>query len=317
MSEIVILDGHTSNPGDLSWSELENYGKLTVYPRSSPDEMLFRIGDAEMAITNKCYFSRELLAKLPKLKYIGLTSTGTNAVDLEAAREYGISVSNVPAYSTMSVAQHTFALLLEMTNNVGAHSVSVHNGDWENSADFCYWRTPIIELDKMVMGIIGFGQIGRAVADIAQAFGMSVIVYAPRPVDLPQTIAAVDLKTLFKNSDVVSLHCPLNKDTEKIINQDNLLLMKKGSYIINTGRGGLVDEQAVAGALADGILAGFAADVLSSEPPSRENPLLRLANSVITPHVAWVSIAARKRLINEVVANLSAYKTGKQRNIVN
>ncbi|MBF0244898.1 MAG: D-2-hydroxyacid dehydrogenase, partial [Planctomycetes bacterium] len=286
--KIVVLDGATANPGDLSWAGLESQGELTVYDRTPPEAVLERAAGAEVLLTNKTVLKKETLAALPKLRYIGVLATGTNVIDLAAANAQNIVVTNVPAYSTMSVAQQVFALLLELTNRVGRHDTAVHEGAWVRSEDFCFTRSPLIELDGLTLGIVGLGTIGRAVAGIGAAFGMTVIASSRSSRSIPG-IAMVDRDTLFAEADVVSLHCPLTEETRGMINQTSLDLMKSTAFLINTGRGPLVDEPALAGALKDGVIAGAGLDVLSAEPPAAVNPLLNAPNCVITPHIAWAT----------------------------
>ncbi|MDR0842848.1 MAG: D-2-hydroxyacid dehydrogenase, partial [Acidobacteriota bacterium] len=304
MNNIVILDGHTSNPGDLSWDGLKKYGNLTVYEHTPAALTIERAIDAEIVISNKTALGAKEIELLPKLRYIGLLSTGYNIVDLAAARQHGVAVANIPAYSTPSVAQLVFALLLELTNHVGTHSRSVHAGEWERSRDFCYWKLPLMELSGKTMGVVGFGSIGREVAKIAQAFGMNVL--ACRRTQVANASGASDatdsgslrltsLKNVLGGADVVSLHCPLFAETAGLINRETIALMKPGAFLVNTARGGVVNEQDVADALADGRLGGAGLDVLSTEPPQPDNPLLQAPNCVITPHIAWATREARTR----------------------
>jgi glycerate dehydrogenase len=314
--KIVVLDGYTTNPGDLDWSDLRELGEVTIHDRTAPADILPRIGQAEIILTNKTVLDAAVIAQLPAVEYIGLMSTGTNAVDLDAAGEAGIVVTNVPAYSTDSVAQLTFALLLEHCHHTAEHAESVRRGDWARSEDFCYWNHPLIELAGQTMGIVGYGAIGQAVARIARAFGMEVLVHTRTPRD-EQDVRFVGIEELLAGADVVSLNCPLTPETENLINADSLATMKPSAILINTGRGGLVDEQAVADALAAGKLGGFAADVLSTEPPAAENPLPAAPNTFITPHIAWATQAARQRLIDTLVANIRAFQQGQPQNVVN
>ena len=315
---IVLLDGYTLNPGDLTWKDLEALGRCTVYDRTAPEDVVARVKEAEIALTNKTVLSAEIIKQLPKLKYIGVLATGVNVVDIEAARDAGIPVTNVPAYSTPSVAQLVFAHLLNLAHHVGAHSETVRNGKWACNIDFCYWDTPLIELAGLTMGIIGFGRIGRAAAKLALAFGMKVIAYdVVKPSSIPEGCRFVSLEDVFRLSDVVSLHCPLTPQTQNIINRKHLELMKKTAFIINAGRGPLVDEQALADALNNERIAGAGLDVLSSEPPERDNPLLTAKNCFITPHIAWATGAARERLLKVVVDNVASFIAGKLQNVVN
>jgi glycerate dehydrogenase len=313
---IVILDGYTTNPGDLDWSPLRALGDVTIHDRTVPADVVPRIGDAEIVLTNKTLLDAEVIAQLPAVRYIGLMSTGTNAVDPRAAADRGIVVANVPAYSTESVAQLTFALLLEHCHHTAAHAESVRRGEWAASEDFCYWRHPLIELAGLTLGVVGYGAIGQAVARLGLAFGMEVLVHTrtPREVD---GVNFVGLDEMLSRGDVVSLNCPLTDATQGLINADTLAKMKPTAILINTGRGPLLDEQAVADALAEGRLAGFAADVLSVEPPAADNPLASAPNTFITPHIAWATQAARQRLIDTLVANIRAFQQGKPLNVVN
>ncbi len=314
--QIVVLDGYAMNPGDLDWKPLEELGECAIYERTPAAQTVERSQDAEMVITNKVVFSREMIEQLPKLKYIGVSATGFNIVDVAAAREHEILVTNVPAYSTASVAQIVFAFILSFTHHVAEHSESA-NQKWPKSSDFAYWDFPLIELKDLTLGIIGFGRIGRAVAEIGKAFGMRIIFSGRRPVtDAPEWATLVELQDIFKQSDVLSLHCPLTEATRHIINADNLKLMKNTAYLINTGRGDLVDEQALADALNSETIAGAGVDVLSSEPPLPSNPLLSAKNCLITPHIGWATGAARQRLMDVVVQNVAAFLNGKPQNVV-
>ncbi len=314
--KIVVLDGHAANPGDLGWDALEALGEITVYPRTAPDEVIERAAHAEAVLTNKTLLPAEVLQRLPGLRYIGVLATGTNVVDLDAARQRSIRVTNVPGYSTPSVAQAVFALLLELTNHVGHHAQTVRQGRWTASEDFAYWDIPIRELAGQTMGIIGYGTIGKRVASVAAALGMNVIAHTRSPIPEDELARPVDLETLLAESDVVSLHCPLTPETSALVNAERLSTMKPTAILINTGRGGLVDEQALADALNAGRLAGAGLDVLSSEPPKADNPLLTAENCVITPHQAWASEASRRRLLDEAAANLRAFVEGRERNVV-
>ncbi len=313
---IVVLDGYALNPGDMRWSELEELGPCTVHDRTAPDRVFDRAKDAEIILTNKTVLDADTIASLPKLKYIGVLATGYNVVDVSAARKHGIPVANVPAYSTPSVAQMTFALLLELTGHVGHHAQTVRSGRWSKSPDFCYWDYPLIELAGLSMGLIGFGRIGRAAAELAGAFGMNVMAYSPS-LKSSDCEGRTDLHTLLSSSDVVSLHCPLTADNQGMINAESLALMKSTAFLINTARGPLVDEQALADALNAGRLAGAGLDVLSAEPPDEDNPLLSAKNCLITPHVAWATGAARARLMDIAVANVRAFLAGNPQNVVN
>jgi glycerate dehydrogenase len=308
---IVLLDGHTSNPGDLSWECFEALGRLTVYDRTPGPLVAERAKGAELLLSNKTVLGREELGRLPRLRYIGLLSTGYNVVDLEAARERGIPVTNVPDYSTDSVAQLVFSLLLEFCAHVQLHGDSVRAGEWERCRDFCYWKAPVMELAGKTMGIVGFGRIGRCVAKIAEAFGMRVLACdAQRAVTLP-------LETVLREADVLTLHCPLTSETEGLINKEALAKMKPGAILINTSRGPVLNERDVADALADGRLGGLGADVLSMEPPKSDNPLLRAPNCLLTPHIAWASREARARLLEAAAENIRAFIAGNPINVVN
>jgi len=313
--KIVVLDGYTANPGDLSWELLYALGECWIYDRTSPDETIARAVDADIVVTNKVVLSRDAISQLPRLKFISVLATGYNIVDIEAAREKGIPVSNVPEYSTKSVAQHTFALLLELTSHVGSHSEGVRAGRWSQSPDFSYQDYPLIELDGLTMGIVGLGRIGKAVAEIAKAFGMHVLAVTRTCSHYPG-VECVDLDTLFTESDVVTLHCPLTPSTQGLVNSHKLGMMKPNAFLINTGRGPLVVEQDLANALNSGRIAGAAVDVLSTEPPDADNPLLSARNCIITPHHAWATQAARKRLIEATADNIRAFIEGQPKNEV-
>src|SRR5437867_1047997 len=314
---IVVLDGHTLNPGDLSWEELKALGPCAICERSTPAEVLKRAAEAQILITNKAPLGREQIRALPKLRYIGVTATGYNIIDVTAAREQRITVTNVPAYGTRSVAQHTFALLLELTQHVGQHSQSVRASAWVRSPDWCFWERPLVELDGLTMGIVGFGRIGRAVGELAEAFGMQVIAtVSSRTRELPPNVSSVDLDSLFSAADVVSLHCPLTDATRHLVNAARLARMKPTAFLLNTSRGPLVDEAALAAALNAGQIAGAGLDVLSTEPPRADNPLLAARNCIITPHQAWATRAARARLMSIAVSNVKTFLEGKPQNVV-
>lgn len=316
--KIVILDGFTANPGDLSWEPLKAFGELTVYERTAPADIIQRCEAADIVLTNKVVLSAEKLAELPDLKYIGVLATGYNVVDTEAARQQGIVVTNIPAYSTDSVAQIVFAHLLNIMNSVDHYARQNRDGRWSSQADFCYWDTPLIELAQKKMGIVGLGNIGMKVANIAHAFGMQVIAYTSKvPDQLPIYINKVSLDALFAESDVLSLHCPLTPDTQHLINAETLRKMKPTAVLINTGRGPLVDDQAVADALNSHRLKAYAADVMTTEPPSEDNPLLHCPNAFLTPHIAWATHEARIRLVNVAINNVAAFVKGKPINVVN
>ncbi len=315
--QMVILDGHTLNPGDLDWQPLTSLADCQIYDRTPESQIIERAGGAEIILTNKTPLNAETVAQLPKLKYIGVLATGYNIVDINAAKARGIVVANVPAYSTMSVAQVTFALLLELTHHVGLHSQSVRSGDWASCVDFSYAKTPLIELAGRTMGLIGLGQVGQAVAIIAQAMGMRVIGFSRSgPPSGSGIESAGDIDTIFRQADVVSLHCPLTPDTQQLVNTRRLALMKRDSFLINTSRGSLVDEQALTDALNTGQIAGAGLDVLSTEPPKPDNPLLAAQNCVITPPIAWASNAARTRLLAIAADNVRAFLTGRPTNVV-
>jgi glycerate dehydrogenase len=313
--KIVVLDGHTLNPGDLSWAPLERLGKCEIYDRTAPAEVVSRAADAEIVLTNKTVLSREQIFALSRLQYIGVLATGYNIVDVTAARERNIPVCNVPAYGTKSVAQMTFALLLELTQHVGHHAQTVREGRWSKSPDFCYWDYPLVELDGLVMGIVGFGRIGRAVGELARAFGMRTVAFSRSKSSAPLA-ESVDLDTLFKISDVVTLHCPLTPETKELVNAQRLASMKPTSFVLNTSRGPLIDEPALAEALNAGRIAGAGLDVLSVEPPVESNPLFTAKNCFITPHISWATRAARARLLDTAIANVEAFLRGKPQNVV-
>lgn len=309
--KIVVLDGYGLNPGDLSWKEMEALGEFMVYDRTSPSELLERSAEAEVLITNKTIISADDMSSLPKLKYIGVLATGYNVVDIDAAKAKGIVVTNIPAYSTSSVAQTVFAHILNITQRVGYYAEENARGRWSNNADFCYWDTKLIELDGKKLGIVGFGNIGQATARIAQAFGMEVYVFTSKEqFALPQGMKKVTLDELFSECDIVSLHCPLTPDTKEMVNADRLKMMKSNAILINTGRGPLVNEQDLANALNEGVIAGAGLDVLSVEPSLPDNPLLKAKNCFITPHIAWATLEARTRLMNIAVNNLKSYQEG-------
>ena len=313
--KIVVLDGYGLNPGDLSWSGMEALGELKVYDRTSPSELLERSEGAEVLITNKTIITAENMAELPNLKYIGVLATGYNVVDIDAAKARGIVVTNIPAYSTNSVAQMVFAHVLNITQHVGHYADENAKGRWSSNADFCYWDTNLVELDGKKMGIVGYGNIGKATARIALAFGMEVLAYTSKEQkDLPQGVKKVTLNELFAESDVVSLHCPLTSDTKEMVNAERLSMMKTNAILINTGRGPLVNEQDLADALNEGRIAGAGLDVLSVEPAVANNPLLSAKNCFITPHIAWATKEARTRLMDIAVNNLKSYQEG---NIIN
>lgn len=319
--KIVILDAHTTNPGDLSWDFLNKYAEeVVIYERTAPSEVIERAKGAEVLIINKTVLNKaELDALAPELKYIGLQSTGYNVVDLEAAVKHGVAVCNIPAYSTNAVAQQVFAFILHFANQVDLHSESVHNGDWCACPDFCYWNAPLSELNGKILGIIGFGSIGSRVAEIGEAFGMRILVYSRTKKDLSgfKTAENVDLDTLLNNSDFITCHCPLTPETTGLINKKTLSAMKQTAVLINTSRGPVVDEQALADALNADKISGAAVDVLGAEPATSDNPLLLAKNCIITPHIAWAAKETRARLISILEENLNAYLNGKPQNKVN
>ena len=316
--KIIILDGYTLNPGDISWAGFEALGDFTTYDRTPPDKIIERSENAEIILINKTIINKDILEQLPKLKYIGVLATGYNIVDVKAANERNIIVTNIPSYGTCSVAQMVFALLLELTQNVGHHSNSVRGGGWSESEDWCYWDKPLIELDGLTMGIIGFGRIGKATADIARAFGMKVIANDTEMTKLNSDwVRMVEQDTIFRESDVVSLHCPLTSSNKHFVNSAKINLMKKNAFLINTSRGLLINEEDLAYALNNERIAGAALDVLSEEPPKEINPLLSAKNCIITPHIAWATKSARQRLMNIAVKNLISYLNGKPVNVIN
>jgi glycerate dehydrogenase len=316
---IVVLDGYTVNPGDNPWDKLEALGDLHVHDRTLPADILARAEHAEIVLTNKTRLPAAVLERLPQLRFISILATGFDIIDVAAAQARGIPVSNVPEYGTDSVAQHVFALLLELCHRVGEHDAAVHAGEWTRSADFCFWRHSPIELAGRTMGIIGLGRIGRRAAALAQAFGMRVV--AAHGVSGRRSSAAwvepLSVPALFQAADVVSLHCPLTADNARFVNRDLLQLMRPTAFLINTARGALVDETDLAAALSEGRLAGAAVDVVSAEPMHADNPLLAARNCIITPHIAWASLAARQRLMTATVKNVKAFLAGRPTNVVN
>lgn len=318
--KIVNLDGYTVNPGDLSWEGIEKLGDYTVYDRTNSDQIADRAKGAEILVINKTVVSNEMLDFLsPELKFIALQSTGYNVVDVKYARNLGITVSNIPSYSSDAVAQLVFAFILQMTNKVNMHSDAVRNGEWCSCPDFCFWKSPLAELSGKTIGIIGFGTIGRRVAKIAEAFKMNILAYSPRPKSKGTltNLEFVDLDTLLENSDFISCHCPLTDETKGMINKDTISKMKKSAVFINTSRGSVVDEQALAEALNEERISGAGLDVLDKEPARNNNPLLTAKNCLITPHIAWASKETRARLMNILEDNIKAYINGKPQNAVN
>jgi glycerate dehydrogenase len=314
---IVVLDGYTLNPGDLSWDELRALGECIVHDRTALGDVVAHAQDAAIVFTNKTVLDRAALQSLPKLRYIGVLATGYNIVDVRTAREQNIVVTNIPTYGTRSVAQHVFALLLELTQRVGYHAETVRDGRWSACPDFCYWDYPLIELEGLTMGVVGFGRIGQAVAKLANAFGMKVLAHDVQPPrDMPLGVKLADLDTLFAESDVVSLHCPLTANNQGMVNARRLALMKPTAFVINTSRGPLVNEADLAAALNDGQIAGAGLDVLAVEPPRADNPLLTAKHCYITPHIAWATRAARARLMHIAVENLRGFLDGRPINVV-
>ncbi len=314
---IVYPDAYTLNPGDLDWVLIQSLGNVTLYDRTAPDQLLGRLKDADIVLVNKVKLTRETLAQLPRLRYIGVTATGYDIIDVNAAREQGITVTNVKGYSTDSVAQLTFALLLELTHHVGEHTESVRAGEWVRSPDFSYAKSPLIELAGKTLGLVGYGEIGRKVAAIGRAFGMNILVNRRSPASASEAgVTFVDRPTLFAQSDVVSLHCPATPDTLGFVNQKLLSWMKTTAFLLNTSRGSLLNEPDVANALNAGQLAGAGLDVLAIEPPKPDNPLLTARNCLISPHIAWASYEARQRLLKAVAENVQAFLNGKPQNVV-
>ncbi len=315
---IVALDCFTVNPGDLSWDEIAQLGNLTIYERSTAEEAVERAKDAEMILTNKVNVNREMIAQLPKLKYIGEMATGYNNIDLEACTERGITVCNIPAYSTDSVAQMVFAQLLNIAMQPDYYATDTRQGKWSEKKDFCYWDTPLMELSNKTLGIVGLGNIGYKVAEIAHAFGMDVNAFTSKTSsELPDNIRKTTLEGLFATADVISLHCPLTTSTEKMINKETLAMMRPGAILINTGRGGLIDEDAVADALESGQLRAYCADVMTQEPPAADNRLIKAPHAYITPHIAWATFEARQRLMEIAIENIKMFIEGTPQNVVN
>ena len=318
--KLVILDAYAENPGDLSWDWLKNITpEYEIYDITPPEKVIERSIDADILVTNKTVLTADILSQLPKLKYISTLATGYNVIDTQYAAERGIVVSNIPAYSTDGVAQLVFALILEIVNHVSLHNKSVKDGDWCRSEHFCYWKAPIAELANKTFGIIGFGKIGSAVAQIANAFGMKVIAYSPntRTYSGFGKVEFVSMEEVIKNSDFISLHCPLTADTQGLVNMDFLTKMKKSAVLINTSRGPVINEADLKKALDDGIIAAAGVDVLSTEPAKEDNPLLSCENCIITPHIAWASFEARSRLMNIFKSNVEGFVSGKPINVVN
>lgn len=308
--KIVILDGRTVNPGNLDWTPVSQHGEFTTYDRTAREQVLERVGDAEIILTNKTVLDKELIDAMPNLKYIGVLATGYNVVDLAAARARNIPVTNIPEYGTGAVAQYTLALILELASRVGLHDTAVKNGEWINSRDFCFWKAPMVELEGRTLGIIGYGRIGKAVEKLAKAFGMKVLIHS-------RSYQNVTLDEMCAQADIITLHCPLTDVNRHFVNAEFIAKMKDGAWLINTARGPLVDEQALADALHSGKLGGVAVDVVEVEPMREASPLMSAPNSIITPHVAWAPDEARQRLINVAGANIAAFLKGEPENVVN
>ena len=315
--KIAVMDGHGVNPGDMSWKPFEEIGQITVYPRTAPEEVVAHVGDADIVLTNKTVFNADVISQLPNVKYIGVLATGYNVVDTEAAHRRGIVVTNIPAYSTESVAQMTFAHILNITNRVGYYAAKNSDGEWSRCPDFCYWDTPLTDLSGKTIGIVGLGHIGSKVARLAQDFGMDVFAYTSKnAADLPAGINKTTLDGLLGISDIITLHCPLTPSTRELINKESIKKMRRGAILINTGRGPLVNEADVAEALQEGRLGAYGADVMCSEPPAADNPLFAQPNAYITPHIAWATVEARERLMAIAVNNLKAFVSGNPVNVV-
>ena len=315
--KIVVLDGYAANPDDLSWEPLKEWGKLTVYNRTSAEDLIKHVQDADMVLTNKCRLKEEELRQLPRLKYIGELATGYNNIDIEYAHRHGIVVSNIPSYSTESVVQMTFAHIFNITNQVSHYASEVRAGRWSRNPDFCYWDTPLRELAGRTLGIVGLGHIGMRVAQVAHCMGMDVFALTSKEKDqLPVGVQKTTLEGLLGVSDILTLHCPLSSDTYHLINEERLAMMHEGSVLINTSRGALVDEKAVADALASGHLLAYGADVMSKEPPRADNPLLSQARAYLTPHIAWATFEARQRLMKIAVENVKAFVEGHPQNVI-
>jgi glycerate dehydrogenase len=317
--KIVVLDGHTLNPGDNPWDAVAALGELTVYERTPASQVAERAGNAEIVLTNKTVIDGQALAALPSLRFISVTATGYNVVDVESARRQGIAVSNVPEYGTNSVAQHTIALLLALVNRPERHDQLVRQGEWQRCGEFCFWDAPLVELAGKQMGIVGFGRIGRRVGELARALGMTVLASSAKPGSPPgyQPFAWRSTEQVFAEADVISLHCPLVRDNQGLVNRGRIARMKPSALLINTARGGLVHERDLADALNEGRIGGAALDVLSAEPPTPDNPLLTAKNCLITPHVAWATVEARRRLMAVTAMNVAAFLRGEPINVVN
>jgi len=313
--KIVVLDGHTLNPGDLSWDKLNQLGEVTIYDRTEPSNVLERASCADIVLVNKTILNREIIEKLHNLKYIGILATGYNVVDLDAAEEKNIIVTNVPNYSSNSVAQLVFAFILEFSNHVGEHGNSTKNGEWFNSKDFCYWKYPIMELNGKNIGIIGYGNIGKKVALLAEAYGMNIMIYSKSKVENPN-LNQVTLQELLTKSDFITIHCPLNQETRGLINVDSLGMMKSSAYLINTSRGPIINEKDLAFALDAHSIAGAGLDVISIEPPKENNALFLAKNCIITPHIGWASKESRGRLLDIAMENIKGFIDGKFQNVI-
>jgi len=325
MPRIVVLDGYTTSPlptdapandEEVTWQPLADLGELVVHERSAADEVVDRIGDAEIALTNKAKIDAAVFEACPNLRYIGVLATGVNVVDLDAAQANDVTVTNIPGYSTPSVAQHVFALLLELCSRVAEHDRAVHDGQWVNCKDFSFTTGPLVELTGKTLGIVGMGAIGQATACVGEALGMTIVAHSRTEKELDLPVQWLEVGELFEQADVVSLHCPLTEATQGLVNAERLASMKPSAFLINTGRGPLIDESALADALANGTIAGAGLDVLSSEPPSADNPLLRAPNCIITPHIAWATVASRRRLLRIAADNVKAYLDGVPSNVV-
>jgi glycerate dehydrogenase len=315
---IVVLDGYTLNPGDLSWDGLKKLGPCEIHERTPAAQILERSKNAKLVLTNKVPFSRETIQQLPQLEYIGVLATGFNIIDVDACKERKITVTNVPGYGTESVAQTVFALLLELTHRAGAHSEAVHKGRWSSNPDWCFWDQPLVELAGKTFGIVGHGKIGSAVARIARGFNMKVLIATRTPKQSSDpNLRYTSVDELFRESDVISLHCPLTPETKELVNAARLSSMKSTAFLINTGRGPLIDERALRNALDEGKIAGAGLDVLSQEPPSKDHPLIGAPRAIITPHYAWGTASARARLLQIVIENIQAYLAGSPKNVVN
>jgi len=317
MMKIVVLEGYTLNPGDLDWKKLNALGDVTIYDRTQDVQIIERASGAHVILSNKTRLSRAVLEQLPDLKYVGVLATGYDSVDVKAAQERGITVTNVPSYGTRSVAQMTFAHILNLVHRLADHNKSVQSGNWSKAPDYCYWEHPLIELDGLILGVLGLGRIGKAVADIGYGFGMNIIYYDTQvPSSVPSSWHAVSVKTLFKTSDILTLHCPLTSETHEIVDKHHLKMMKKKAFLINTSRGGLINNRDLAEALKNGTIRGAGLDVLDKEPPPADHPLIGIPNCFITPHIAWATHAARERLLNTAVENLEAFIRGEKMNVV-